>query len=148
MVEKPKDLNFKPKFSFLGTLHFEANIWAEAMKAFNAAKAIYEKLASTLNEEEAASYQSRIDEIAPSLRYCAYNIGDKASAKQDLLAMRGGQCAKMVEKWSKIVQIGLEIAKNSQMTKNFINSIPVWEICQKMVQSWLNILTCQILVRN
>ena len=33
-------------------------------------------------------YQSRIDEIAPSLRYCAYNIGD-ASAKQDLLNMRG-----------------------------------------------------------
>ena len=38
------------------------------MKAFNSAKAIYEKLASTLNEEEAASYQARIDEIAPSLR--------------------------------------------------------------------------------
>merc|ERR1712008_325076 len=42
------------------------------------------------NEEEAASYQARIDEIAPNLRFCAYNIGD-ASAKQDLLAMRGGQ---------------------------------------------------------
>ena len=35
-------------------------------------------------------FLARIDEIAPSLRYCAYNIGD-ASAKQDLLAMRGGQ---------------------------------------------------------
>jgi len=58
------------------------------MKALNSAKAIYEKLASTLNEDEAAVYQSRIDEIAPSLRYCAYNIGD-ASAKQDLLNMRG-----------------------------------------------------------
>ena len=33
---------------------------------------------------------ARIDEIAPSLRYCAYNIGD-VTARQDLLAMRGGQ---------------------------------------------------------
>ena len=41
-----------------------------------------------MNEDEAAVYQSRIDEIAPSLRYCAYNIGD-TSAKQDLLNMRG-----------------------------------------------------------
>ena len=54
----------------------------------NNAKAIYEKLASTLNEDEAAVYQGRIDEIAPSLRYCAYNIGD-TTAKQDLLNMRG-----------------------------------------------------------
>merc|ERR1712223_971815 len=73
-----------------GTLHFEMTNWAESLKTLNLAKAIYEKLGSTLNEEEAASYQARIDEIAPSLRYCAYNIGD-ASAKQDLLAMRGGQ---------------------------------------------------------
>jgi len=73
-----------------GNLHFETNNWAESLKTFNLAKAIYEKLGSTLNEEEAASYQARIDEIAPNLRFCAYNIGD-ASAKQDLLAMRGGQ---------------------------------------------------------
>ena len=71
-----------------GTLAFETNSWKEAMAALNNAKAIYSKLASTLNEEEAASYQARIDEIAPSLRYCAYNIGD-ATAKQDLMAMRG-----------------------------------------------------------
>ena len=71
-----------------GTLAFETNSWTEAMKALNNAKAIYSKLASTLNEEEAAAYQARIDEIAPSLRYCAYNIGD-TTAKQDLMAMRG-----------------------------------------------------------
>jgi signal recognition particle subunit SRP68 len=45
-------------------------------------------MASTLNEEEASVYRGRIDEIAPSLRYCAYNIGD-VSARQDLMAMRG-----------------------------------------------------------
>ena len=67
---------------------FETNSWEEAVTAFNSAKAIYSKLGSTLNEEEAAAYQARIDEIAPSLRYCAYNIGD-VTAKQDLMAMRG-----------------------------------------------------------
>ena len=40
-----------------GNLHFETNNWAESLKFFNLAKAIYEKLGSTLNEEEAASYQ-------------------------------------------------------------------------------------------
>ena len=77
-------------FWITGNLHFETNSWSEAMKAFQSAKAIYEKLASTLNEEESAVYQARIDEITPNLRYCAYNIGD-VSAKQDLMAMRGGQ---------------------------------------------------------
>jgi len=75
-------------FWISGSLAFELSQWSEAMKALNNAKAIYEKLASTLNEDEAAVYQGRIDEIAPSLRYCAYNIGD-TTAKQDLLNMRG-----------------------------------------------------------
>ncbi len=73
-----------------GTLAFELSSWSDAMAALNSAAAIYEKLAVTLNEEEAAVYRGRIDEIAPSLRYCAYNIGD-ASARQDLLNMRGHQ---------------------------------------------------------
>jgi signal recognition particle subunit SRP68 len=53
------------------------------------AKTIYEQLSSTLSEEESALYRGRIDEIIPSLRYCAYNIGD-ASARQDLLNMSRG----------------------------------------------------------
>lgn len=32
-------------------------------------------------------YQQRVDEIAPNLRYCAYNIGDE-SALLDLQKMR------------------------------------------------------------
>ena len=43
-----------------GNLHFETNNWAESLKTFNLAKAIYEKLGSTLNEEEAASYQVKL----------------------------------------------------------------------------------------
>ena len=63
------------------------------------AKTIYEQVASTLSEEEASIYRGRIEEIVPSLRYCAYNIGD-ASARQDLLNMtrgesRGSICARL-----------------------------------------------------
>ena len=54
------------------------------------AKTIYEQLSSTLSEEEAAYYRGRIDEIVPSLRYCAYNSGD-VSARQDLMNMTRGE---------------------------------------------------------
>ena len=47
-------------FWITGNLHFETNNWAESLKTFNLAKAIYEKLGSTLNEEEAASYQVKL----------------------------------------------------------------------------------------
>ena len=48
---------------------------------------IYAKLASAFTEEQQAIYQQRVDEIAPNLRYCAYNIGDE-SALLDLQKMR------------------------------------------------------------
>ena len=71
-----------------GTLHFELQDWMAAMKALTAARAIYEKMASALSEEDAAVYRQRMNEIVPSLRFCAYNSGDEA-AKQDLLNIRG-----------------------------------------------------------
>lgn len=48
---------------------------------------VYEKLASALGEEEQVVYRQRCEELAPSLRYCAYNIGDK-SAIDDLMTLR------------------------------------------------------------
>ena len=71
-----------------GTLAFESSDWSTAMKAFTSARDIYDRLAATFSVEEGSVYRGRMDEIVPSLRYCAYNIGD-ASAKQDLLNMRG-----------------------------------------------------------
>ena len=50
-------------------------------------RTIYEKLAGAFTEEQQLIYQQRVDEIAPNLRYCAYNIGDE-SALQDLQKMR------------------------------------------------------------
>jgi signal recognition particle subunit SRP68 len=49
---------------------------------------VYEKLALALPEDEQPVYRSRVEELSPSLRFCAYNIGDE-SAIDDLLQMRG-----------------------------------------------------------
>lgn len=48
---------------------------------------VYEKLQSALSEEEQPVYKQRCDELAPSLRYCAYNIGDQ-TAMDDLVSLR------------------------------------------------------------
>ncbi|KAH9498371.1 signal recognition particle subunit srp68 [Bulinus truncatus] len=70
-----------------GCLEFEEGNWEKAMEYYTKAKTIYEKLANAFSEELQAVYQQRVDEIAPNLRYCAYNIGDE-SALQDLQKMR------------------------------------------------------------
>lgn len=70
-----------------GSLHFELEGWQKAMELFTKAKTIYDKLAGAFTEEQQAVYQQRVDEIAPNLRYCAYNIGDE-TALLDLQKMR------------------------------------------------------------
>ena len=72
-----------------GTLYFETSRWAEAQAMLNQAKTIYDSLTQAVGEEEGALFRQKMDEITPSLRYCAYNIGD-SSAREDLLSMRGG----------------------------------------------------------
>jgi len=72
-----------------GTLYFETAKWAEAQAMLAQAKTIYESLCQAVGEEEGNLFRQKMEEITPSLRYCAYNIGD-TSAKEDLLSMRGG----------------------------------------------------------
>ena len=72
-----------------GTLYFETAKWSEAQSMLSQAKTIYESLCQAVGEEEGNLLRQKMDEITPSLRYCAYNIGD-TSAKEDLLSMRGG----------------------------------------------------------
>ena len=50
-------------------------------------RTIYEKLANTFVDEMKDVYLQRVNEIAPNIRYCAYNIGDE-SAIDDLMQMR------------------------------------------------------------
>ncbi|ERE69110.1 signal recognition particle protein [Cricetulus griseus] len=83
-----------------GMLRFEHQEWKAAIEAFNKCKTIYEKLASAFTEEQAVLYKQRVDEIAPNIRYCAYNIGDQ-SAINELMQMRlrsGGTEGLLAEK--------------------------------------------------
>ncbi|KAK9888190.1 hypothetical protein WA026_000459 [Henosepilachna vigintioctopunctata] len=69
-----------------GTLEFELHLWLKATENLKKAQVIYEKLSSTLPEEDQLTYKQRVEEIAPSLRYCAYNIGDEKAV--DLLELK------------------------------------------------------------
>ncbi|XP_057670042.1 signal recognition particle subunit SRP68 [Diorhabda carinulata] len=69
-----------------GSLQFELQLWQQAVENLKKAQVIYEKIASTLPEEEQLPYKQRVEEISPSLRYCAYNIGDEKAV--DLLELR------------------------------------------------------------
>lgn len=70
-----------------GTLHFELSLWKTAGEHFKKAQVVYENLARALPDDEQALYKAKVDELLPSLRYCAYNIGDGTSM-DDLLEMR------------------------------------------------------------
>jgi len=59
-----------------GILHFELQLWPSAAENLKKAQVVYEKLASALPEDKQLPYKQRIEELAPSLRYCAYNIGE------------------------------------------------------------------------
>lgn len=71
-----------------GTLHFELSLWASAAENLKKAQVVYENLLNALPEEEQALYKAKVDELTPSLRYCAYNIGEGASSTDNLHALR------------------------------------------------------------
>jgi len=71
-----------------GTFYFETGEWSKAKSTLSQAQTIYESLSQAVGEEEGNLFKQKMDEITPSLRYCAYNIGD-VSAKDDLMKMRG-----------------------------------------------------------
>lgn len=70
-----------------GTLSFELEHWEKALQSFNRAKTIYNRLAEAFSEEIKIVYIQKVEEIEPSIRYCAYNIGEETSI-EDLLTMR------------------------------------------------------------
>ncbi|XP_063618571.1 signal recognition particle subunit SRP68 [Cydia splendana] len=71
-----------------GVLLVELQQWRGAAESLQRAQLVLEKLCAALNEEERTVYKQKVEELKPSLRYCAYNIGDQ-SAAGDLVAMRG-----------------------------------------------------------
>ena len=95
-----KNMNFMSQLGLLAIklMHIliRLSVWRISVKktcpcliSASLSRTIYEKLSSAFTEEQQALYQQRVDEIAPNLRYCAYNIGDE-SALQDLQKMRIG----------------------------------------------------------
>jgi len=70
-----------------GTLSFELEQWESALHFFNRAKTIYTRLSEAFSEDIKIVYLQKVDEIEPSIRYCAYNIGEETSI-EDLLTMR------------------------------------------------------------
>ncbi|CAG4980185.1 signal recognition particle subunit SRP68 [Colias croceus] len=71
-----------------GALLVELQQWRPAAESLKRAQIVLEKLCAALPEDERAVYKQKVEELNPSLRYCAYNIGDE-SAAGDLVAMRG-----------------------------------------------------------
>ncbi|KAK9508807.1 hypothetical protein O3M35_006274 [Rhynocoris fuscipes] len=71
-----------------GMFYFEVKAWKEAMDNLQQAQVVYEKLCSAVNESDQAIYKSKCEELVPSLRYCAYSIGDN-TAISDLKSLHG-----------------------------------------------------------
>ncbi|CAF4900249.1 unnamed protein product [Pieris macdunnoughi] len=71
-----------------GALLVELQQWRPAAESLKRAQIVLENLCAALPEDERIIYKQKVEELNPSLRYCAYNIGDE-SAAGDLLAMRG-----------------------------------------------------------
>ncbi|EDW80022.1 uncharacterized protein Dwil_GK12346 [Drosophila willistoni] len=62
-----------------GTLHFELQLWKSAGEHLKRAQVVYENLAKALPDDEQELYRAKVNEFAPNLRYCAYNISGGAS---------------------------------------------------------------------
>lgn len=51
-------------------------------------RTIYEKLGSVVSEEQRQLYVGRVEEMSPSIRYCAYNIGNLPTDVKELQKMK------------------------------------------------------------
>ncbi|KAJ2945925.1 hypothetical protein O0L34_g4840 [Tuta absoluta] len=71
-----------------GVLLLELQQWRAAAESLQRAQLVLEKLCAAVPIDERHVYKQKVEELKPSLRYCAYNIGDQ-SAAGDLVAMRG-----------------------------------------------------------
>lgn len=69
-----------------GTFYFEVSKWEEAAENLKKAQVVYESLMQALPEEEQLVYKAKVEELNPSLRYCAYNGGN--ASVDELLELR------------------------------------------------------------
>ena len=72
-----------------GLFYFETEEWVKANEYLKKSQTIYEKLFQAIGDEEVAiHYKQRCDEIKPTLRYCAFNIGEQDITSQDINKMQ------------------------------------------------------------
>lgn len=83
-----------------GYLNFELGLWEKAAENFKQSQIIYENLskvtqATSGDAELVKLYKGKVDELTPSLRYCAYNMGSKdgAATIDEVLEIRRAQGA-------------------------------------------------------
>ncbi|XP_015791940.1 signal recognition particle subunit SRP68 [Tetranychus urticae] len=69
-----------------GLYYFETEQWAKASEYLKKAQAIYVKLCGVVVDDETSVwYQQKVDELKPTLRYCAFNIGEQGIKAQDFI---------------------------------------------------------------
>ncbi|XP_053207800.1 signal recognition particle subunit SRP68-like [Panonychus citri] len=73
--------------AYLSGLHyFETEQWAKASDYLKKSQAIYVKLCEVVvDDETSAWYRQKVDELKPTLRYCAFNIGEQGIKAQDFI---------------------------------------------------------------
>lgn len=98
-----------------GTLHFELQLWTSAIEYFKKAQVIYERLAGALNEEDAPLYRQKSEEIIPSLRYCAYNLGEATAA--ELLQLRSQAHGELLQ------NLDILVAQSVKHSANALNEV-------------------------
>lgn len=83
-----------------GYLHFELGLWQLAAENFKKSQIIYENLikviqATSGNPAQSELYKAKVDELTPSLRYCAYNLGSKSDSAtiDEIMEIRRAQGA-------------------------------------------------------
>lgn len=123
-----------------GSLHFELQLWNTAMENLKKAQVVYENLAAALPEVEQIMYKARVEELAPSLRYCAYNIGD-TSAIDDLMQMRGQLSGELLASLDAVIAQTREKQTNAEEVVwrgKSCGSIPSSAAAMLMADSQLN----------
>ena len=69
-----------------GMFLFERQKWQHSAVFLRKAQAIYSKLEQAIGDQDvAALYRQRVDEMQPTLRYCAFSLGEEQSAAIGLL---------------------------------------------------------------
>lgn len=107
-----------------GIYFFELDQWAKASELLNKAQTIYEKLFKVIYDEDIlAHYKQRVDEIKPTLRYCAFNIGEGkgGAGAQDFISKMKNEVDGMGDK---TLSSKIEVSTLTAIFRQFVFTSP------------------------